>query len=93
MVRLVDVAERAGVSLATVSRVINGTTSSGETYAKVQKALDELQYVRIRQVRQSATVEKLNQQAREIAKLKVEIQQKNREIAQLRAQIKLLGGD
>jgi len=40
-----DVAKKAGVSVATVSRVINGSTSvSSETLQKVKKAIDELNY-------------------------------------------------
>jgi LacI family transcriptional regulator len=41
-----DVAERAGVSIATVSRVLNRTTRvSDETAARVQNAIDELGFV------------------------------------------------
>lgn len=43
---IADVAERAGVSIATVSRVLNRTTRvSDETAARVQKAIDELGFV------------------------------------------------
>jgi len=42
---LIDVARRAGVGAATVSRVINGGQSvSGKTMAAVQKAIEELGY-------------------------------------------------
>jgi LacI family transcriptional regulator len=47
-VKAVDVAERAGVSVATVSLVANGTTAgrvSEETRARVQEAIDDLGYV------------------------------------------------
>ena len=43
--RLQDVASRAGVSLATVSNVVNGHTNvSAATRAKVHSAIDELNY-------------------------------------------------
>ena len=43
---IADVAERAGVSIATVSRVLNRTTRvSDETTTRVQKAIDELGFV------------------------------------------------
>jgi DNA-binding LacI/PurR family transcriptional regulator len=43
---IADVAERAGVSIATVSRVLNRTTRvSDETAARVLKAIDELGFV------------------------------------------------
>jgi len=43
---IADVAERAQVSIATVSRVLNRTTIvSDETAARVQKAIDELGFV------------------------------------------------
>jgi DNA-binding LacI/PurR family transcriptional regulator len=43
---IADVAERAGVSIATVSRVLNRTTRvSDETTSRVQKAVDELGFV------------------------------------------------
>jgi DNA-binding LacI/PurR family transcriptional regulator len=45
-VTIADVAERAGVSIATVSRVLNGTAVVTEsTLAQVQAAIAELQYV------------------------------------------------
>jgi LacI family transcriptional regulator len=47
-VKAIDVAERAGVSVATVSLVANGTTAgrvSDETRGRVQDAIDELGYV------------------------------------------------
>lgn len=45
MSSLTDVAKKAGVSIATVSRVINnGTNVNAETRAKVQKAIKELKY-------------------------------------------------
>jgi len=41
-----DIAERAGVSIATVSRVLNGNTPvSEETAERVRAAIDELQFV------------------------------------------------
>ncbi|GAB3934428.1 hypothetical protein GCM10027614_07420 [Micromonospora vulcania] len=44
-VSLKDIAERAGVSLATVSNVVNGYRPVGEhTRQRVQKAIDELGY-------------------------------------------------
>ena len=43
---IADVADRAGVSIATVSRVLNRTTRvSEETATRVQKAIDELGFV------------------------------------------------
>jgi LacI family transcriptional regulator len=43
---IADVAERAGVSIATVSRVLNRTTRvSDQTAARVQQAIDELGFV------------------------------------------------
>jgi DNA-binding LacI/PurR family transcriptional regulator len=43
---IADVAERAGVSIATVSRVLNRTARvSDETASRVQKAIDELGFV------------------------------------------------
>ena len=43
---IADVADRAGVSIATVSRVLNRTTRvSDETASRVQKAIDELRFV------------------------------------------------
>jgi DNA-binding LacI/PurR family transcriptional regulator len=43
---IADVAERAGVSIATVSRVLNRTTRvSDEVTARVQKAIEELGFV------------------------------------------------
>ena len=46
MVTLKEVAERAGVSIATVSYCINGTKSvSAATRGKVMKAIEELNYV------------------------------------------------
>jgi DNA-binding LacI/PurR family transcriptional regulator len=43
---IADVADRAGVSIATVSRVLNRTTRvSDETATRVQKAIDELGFV------------------------------------------------
>jgi LacI family transcriptional regulator len=62
-IKMKDVAERAGVSLITVSRVVNGTGYvHTETRAKVSAAIQELQYVpnqmasslRSRQTRTSA---------------------------------------
>ncbi|WP_020520194.1 LacI family DNA-binding transcriptional regulator [Catelliglobosispora koreensis] len=45
MATIYDVAERAGVSPATVSRVLNGrSTVDGELVARVQKAVQELEY-------------------------------------------------
>lgn len=45
-VTIADVAERAGVSIATVSRVLNGTAVVTEsTVAQVQAAIADLQYV------------------------------------------------
>jgi DNA-binding LacI/PurR family transcriptional regulator len=45
VVSLKDIAERAGVSLATVSNVVNGYRPVGEqTRVKVQQAIDELGY-------------------------------------------------
>lgn len=45
MVKIVDVAARAGVSTATVSRVLNGTRVRADLEAAVRKAIDELNYV------------------------------------------------
>ncbi len=43
---IADVADRAGVSIATVSRVLNRTTRvSDETSGRVQKAIEELRFV------------------------------------------------
>ncbi len=43
---ILDVAKRAGISVATVSRVLNHTTVvTPETVARVQTAIDELKYV------------------------------------------------
>ncbi len=39
-----DVAERAGVGLGTVSRVVNGFRVKDSTYEKVQTAIRELNY-------------------------------------------------
>ena len=44
MTRIVDVAARAGVSTATVSRVLNGTTVRPDLEAAVRRAVDELDY-------------------------------------------------
>ena len=45
MATIYEVAERAGVSLSTVSRVLNGKRSVNETLkAKVEKAMQELDY-------------------------------------------------
>lgn len=45
MVTIKDVAKRAGVSIATVSRIINGADNVGERYRiAVQRAIDELEY-------------------------------------------------
>ncbi|MBR3494134.1 MAG: LacI family DNA-binding transcriptional regulator [Clostridia bacterium] len=41
---IVDVAERAGVSIATVSRTISGGSVSGETRRRVEEAMRELDY-------------------------------------------------
>src|SRR5690625_6693244 len=45
MVKIVDVAARAGVSTATVSRVLNGTKVRADLEAAVHQAIDELGYV------------------------------------------------
>ncbi|MBD8078601.1 substrate-binding domain-containing protein [Cellulosimicrobium arenosum] len=45
MTRIVDVARRAGVSTATVSRVLNGKSVRPELVAAVRAAVDELDYV------------------------------------------------
>src|SRR5512142_1190337 len=43
---IADVAERAGVSIATVSRVLNGTTPVvPETAERIRTAIEELHYV------------------------------------------------
>ncbi len=45
-IRIKDIAERAGVSVGTVDRVIHGRTNvSKESLEKVQKVLDEINYV------------------------------------------------
>ena len=45
MVTIKDVAKKAGVSTATISRVINNNGSlSGKTIAKVNKAMEDLGY-------------------------------------------------
>ena len=45
MVTIKDVARRAGVSIATVSRIINGADNVGERYRiAVQEAIKELDY-------------------------------------------------
>ncbi len=45
-IRIKDIAERAGVSVGTVDRVIHGRTNvSKASYEKVQKVLDEINYV------------------------------------------------
>ena len=45
-VRIKDIAERAGVSVGTVDRVIHGRTNvSKASLLKVQKVLDEINYV------------------------------------------------
>lgn len=47
--RMRDVARRAGVSIATVSRVMSGDVPvSHEKHAAVQSAIEELGYVRLR---------------------------------------------
>ena len=44
-IRIKDIAERAGVSVGTVDRVIHGRTNvSKASYDKVQKVLDEINY-------------------------------------------------
>jgi len=43
-VTLFAVAERAGVSIATVSRVVNGLTTNGPTKERIRRAIDELGY-------------------------------------------------
>ncbi len=46
MVKIIDVAKKAGVSVATVSRVINGTVGvSNETVKRVQEAIAALNYI------------------------------------------------
>ncbi len=45
MARIADVAARAGVSTATVSRVLNGVRVRPELEEKVRRAIDELDYV------------------------------------------------
>jgi len=46
MVTIYDVAKRAGVSTATVSRVINGSSFvTEETRQRVEKAVTDLDYV------------------------------------------------
>jgi len=45
MVKIVDVAARAGVSTATVSRVLNGTKVRADLEAAVHQAIDDLGYV------------------------------------------------
>ncbi|MGC5224597.1 LacI family DNA-binding transcriptional regulator [Micromonospora sp. DT81.3] len=45
MADIADVAERAGVSIATVSRALNGKSASPETRKKVRAAAKELGYV------------------------------------------------
>ena len=45
MVTLYDVARRAAVSTATVSRVVHGRTGSATTRIRVQQAIEELAYV------------------------------------------------
>lgn len=50
-----SVAQRAGVSIATVSRVLQGTTSTSEaTRRKVMQAVEELDYVPLRAARSLA---------------------------------------
>ena len=45
VVTIKDVAKRAGVSIATVSRIINGADNVGEQYRiAVRKAIEELEY-------------------------------------------------
>ena len=45
-IRIKDIAEKAGVSVGTVDRVIHGRTNvSKASLAKVQKVLDEINYV------------------------------------------------
>ena len=45
MSTLKEVAEKAGVSITTVSRVINGSSKvNGETRERVQKAMTKLDY-------------------------------------------------
>lgn len=44
MVKIVDVAARAGVSTATVSRVLNGTQVRAEMATKVRRAVEDLNY-------------------------------------------------
>ena len=44
-VTITQVAARAGVSLASASRALNGQIASAETVAKVRKAAEELGYV------------------------------------------------
>lgn len=45
-IRIKDIAERAGVSVGTVDRVIHGRTNVSKlSYEKVQKVLEEINYV------------------------------------------------
>ena len=55
MVTIYDVAKRAGVSPATVSRVFNGISVSSARAAAVQKAAEELGFVRNRNARRLRT--------------------------------------
>lgn len=44
-VTIVDVAQRAGASIGTVSRVLNGASCSSETRQRVREAIEALEYV------------------------------------------------
>lgn len=52
---IIEVAKKAGVSIATVSRVVNGSDSvKSDTRQKVQKVIDEMNYVPYAAIRESA---------------------------------------
>ena len=89
--RLTDVAEKAGVSMASVSRAINGSGSE-EIRAKVAKAVEELGYIRHRAPFKRVLVAELNAQAVEITKLKAKNKELEIEIKRLRNYVKILGG-
>lgn len=64
---IIEVAKKAGVSIATVSRVVNGSDAvKTDTRQKVQKVIEEMNYVPYASVRDSAIKEFSARNVREI---------------------------
>ena len=64
---IVEVAKKAGVSIATVSRVVNGSDSvKADTRQKVQKVIDEMNYVPYAAVRELAAKDFSLQNVRDV---------------------------